>query len=79
MDPLPEFNAYSLYDVITNFWILGVIALICTPYQLCAALYGFVRYHLSHEDLTLAPECVIIHVVIYLVVYLNGRIQIFGR
>ena len=64
-EPLPEFNAYSLWDVITNFWILGVIILICIPYQIVMALYGYAMLHRGPENLFLNFECVAIHVVIH--------------
>ena len=38
-NPLPNFNAYTLYDVIYNFWILGVIILGSIPYFLFLLWY----------------------------------------
>ena len=62
-EPLPDFNAYSAWDVIRNFWILGVIILVCIPYQLAMVIWAFSRHGRGDVDLWFTPECIFGHVV----------------
>ena len=58
-DPLPDFNAYSIYDVISNFWILGLIIICSIPYFLC--LYWYCSSTASYDNFGM----IILHAVMF--------------
>ena len=62
-DPLPEFNAYTLRDVIKNFWIVGVMLILAIPMHLFGVLYRFVK-EIDGEDDWDSPSAILLHVVI---------------
>ena len=39
--PLPDFNAYSIYDIVKNFWILGVLLIVISPIFIFGVLYRY--------------------------------------
>ena len=61
-NPLPEFNAYSMKDVIKNFWILGVIIGVSIPYFISAWLYCTLRG--PEMEFWNKPEMILLHSVI---------------